>query len=271
MILRIVGKGGRITVIFSKDYWEKEWDALEKQERRYLRKQKEENPSVIRQKISQKIPEQLESTLNEAFVKAFALVFEKGTGIIEKSYQKNRYEQEYQDNEAIAAKENNRKSVKAFARQAGRSRAKNLLISGAEGAGLGVLGIGIPDIPIFTAVLLKSIYEIALSYGFSYDSEEEQCFILGIIETSMLRGERLIYSNNWINTEIDSGLPALEEKQKLIRQAAESLSAELLHLKFLQGIPLVGVAGGLADSLYLKKITEYADLKYRRRFLKGKI
>ena len=96
-------------MIFSTDYWEKEWDALEKQERRYLRKQKEENPSVIRQKISQKIPEQLESTLNEAFVKAFALVFEKGTGIIEKSYQKNRYEQEYQDNEAIAAKENNRK------------------------------------------------------------------------------------------------------------------------------------------------------------------
>ena len=47
------------------------------------------------------------------------------------------------------------------------------------------------DIPLFTAVLLKSIYEIALSYGFTYETEEEQCFILRIIENAFLHGERL--------------------------------------------------------------------------------
>ncbi len=40
--------------------------------------------------------------------------------------------------------------------------------------------------------------------------------------------------------------------------------------KFLQEIPIVGVAGGLADTVYLKKITDYAELKYKRRFLKIK-
>ena len=30
-------------------------------------------------------------------------------------------------------------------------------------------------------------------------------------------------------------------------------------MKFLQGIPVVGVAGGAADTVYLKKITDYAD------------
>ena len=49
------------------------------------------------------------------------------------------------------------------------------------------------------------------------------------------------------------------------------VSLRLLYMKFLQGIPIVGVAGGLADSVYLKKITDYADLKYRRRFLKKKL
>lgn len=39
------------------------------------------------------------------------------------------------------------------------------MISGVEGVGLGLLGIGLPDIPLFTAVILKSVYEIALSYG----------------------------------------------------------------------------------------------------------
>lgn len=39
---------------------------------------------------------------------------------------------------------------------------------------MGFLGMGLPDIPVFLGVLLRSIYEIALSFGFSYDTEEEQ-------------------------------------------------------------------------------------------------
>ena len=42
---------------------------------------------------------------------------------------------------------------------------------------------------------------------------------------------------------------------------------ELLYLKFVQGIPIVGVVGGLSDMVYQKKISDYAALKYKRRFL----
>ena len=41
----------------------------------------------------------------------------------------------------------------------------------------------------------------------------------------------------------------------------------MLYLKFVQGIPLIGVAGGISDAVYQKKITDYAMLKYKRRFL----
>lgn len=41
----------------------------------------------------------------------------------------------------------------------------------------------------------------------------------------------------------------------------------MLYLKFIQGIPVVGVAGGISDVIYQKKITDYAVLKYKRRFL----
>ena len=40
-------------------------------------------------------------------------------------------------------------------------------------------------------------------------------------------------------------------------------------MKFIQGIPVLGVAGGLADPVYLKQVTDYAKLKYKRRFLKN--
>ena len=61
-----------------------------------------------------------------------------------------------------------------------------------------------------------------------------------------------------------------QDVQEQIVKTAETLSEALLYMKFLQGIPIVGIAGGLSDTVYLKKITDYADLKYKRRFLKAK-
>ena len=156
--------------------------------------------------------------------------------------------------------------MKAFSKQAGVSKTKNLLISGVEGIGTGVFGIGIPDIPLFTGVILKSLYEIAVSYGYAYESEREQEFLLEIIKTALERGGELAEDNERINRWIE-GTGGLEEKKVLMRKTADRLSEELLYMKFVQGLPVVGVAGGLSDCVYLKKITDYAELKYRRRFL----
>lgn len=254
--------------------WEKEWTALEKKELRYLERQREEKkPTALRRKLEEKIPEKLEDTLNAAFIKAFDLVFEKGTGIIEKTYNKERQRMDYQVREYAAGLEESRRTVKAFGRQAQAVRTKNLAISGVEGVGLGFLGIGLPDIPLFTAVILKSVYEIALSYGFEYESEEEQWFLLKVIETALRRGETLERNNDLLNVWID-GLADGENvkgRKEQSKDTAQALSEALLYMKFLQGIPVVGAAGGAADAVYLKKITAYAELKYRRRFLKKKI
>lgn len=254
-------------MLFTRDYWKKEWMALEKRERRYQKKQKEEKESAIRQKISEKIPDKLESTLNMAFRKAFELVFEKGTGVIEKTYDKTKHEQSFQVHAYAAEIRKNRKSIKAFSRQAGASQTKNLLISGVEVVGLGVLGIGIPDIPLFTAVILKSIYEIALSYGFSYDTEKEQCFILKVIENSFLHGMQFEQADR----ELNLGIPSECSRKEQISRTSDVLAGALLYMKFIQGIPVAGIVGGLADTIYLKRITDYADLKYKRRFLRSRI
>ena len=33
------------------------------------------------------------------------------------------------------------------------------------------------------------------------------------------------------------------------------------------GVPIAGVAGGVGDAVYMKRITEYAGLKYQKRYL----
>ncbi|MDY4430828.1 EcsC family protein, partial [Evtepia sp.] len=59
------------------------------------------------------------------------------------------------------------------------------------------------------------------------------------------------------------------DKQVQIQRAAGGLSRELLYMKFLQGIPLVGAVGGVFNLVYMKQISGYANLKYQRRFLAG--
>ena len=73
------------------------------------------------------------------FYKAFQLVFEKGGTVINKTYRKEDGEYRQKLNAYAAGLKENRKNLKAFSKQAGVSKTKNLLISGVEGIGTGGL------------------------------------------------------------------------------------------------------------------------------------
>ena len=249
---------------------EKEYAKMIKAERVFLEQNLHRKVSNWQEKISKHVPEKLSNTLNTAFFKAFELIFEKGTGIIEKTYNREKKKQDYKVNEYAADLKNSRKTIRAFSKQANASKNLNMAISTLEGVGMGVLGLGIPDIPVFLAVLLKSIYEIALSYGFHYDIEEEQIFILKMIETALSHENKLMTGNMELNSWLKEPRPFEISRTEQIRRTSDALAEEMLYLKFVQGMPVIGVVGGLSDMVYQKKITDYAAMKYKRRFLEGK-
>ena len=279
-----------------------EWKALEKKEERFITAARHQKEPLLNRKLERFVPEKLEDTLNLAFYKAFELIFNRGTSIIEKTYRKEDMENTYKINAYAAGLKESRKTMKAFSREAGKNKVRNLAAAGAGGIGLGALGIGLPDIPLFTGMVLKSIYETAISYGFSYDTAEEQCYILKLISTALSRGDaaesgnrsldamgRLIRTGTPLSETALSGtplsgtfagqdglaaLPGGPESHdtaslctSLMQQASHALSSELLYMKFLQGIPIAGIIGGVYDAVYLKRIADYADMKYKRRFL----
>lgn len=250
---------------------QKEWEKLEVQEQRFLQKRSEKRENILNQKLEEKIPTKLQETLDTAFAKAFALIFEKGTRVIEKTYQRTKLEQDYQVRQYTADVKQNSKSLRAFSKKARDTGTKNLLLSGVSGIGMGVLGIGLPDIPVFTGMILKNIYETALQYGYSYESREEKYFILLLIRGAVSYGDTLCEIDGKVNEFIRNGmLPEEYQDKEQIEQTAGSLSKELLYMKFLQGIPVVGAVGGAYDAVYMKRITEYAELKYRHRYLAGR-
>lgn len=245
-----------------------EWDELCKKERYFLEQRQKKKETALNQFLAEKVPEKLQYTLDRAFEKAFLLVFEKGTEVIEKTYNKPLLEKEFSVNVYADEIYGSRKSLHAFSKRAGQAGIRNLAFSGVSGVGMGLLGIGLPDIPIFTGMILKCIYEIALNYGFEYASEEEKYFVLLLIEGSVSYGKHLEQVEHKIESFIlGAHLPDGYIAAEQITSTSNMLSKELLYMKFLQGIPVIGVVGGAYDAVYMKQIAEYAKLKYQKRFL----
>lgn len=96
---------------------------------------------------------------------------------------------------------------------------------------------------------------------------QEQIFILKIIETALAHEKELVEGNVELNSWLKSPAEFEISKEEQMKRTSMALSEELLYLKFVQGAPVVGVVGGVSDVVYQKKITDFAELKYRRRFL----
>lgn len=201
------------------------------------------------------MPDSLEKTLDAAFREAFRLIFDKGTGVIGMTFNERKL----------------RKSGgSAFESQ--KRRTTDLLLTGVEGTGLGLIGVGLPDIAIFTGMLLRTVYQAAASNGFGYKSKTEQYFILNLIEAALTRGKDAEERSSAvdelmrkIDTEDFHYYGSLNEQ---IEKTSKALSDETLYLKFVQTVPIVGIAGGLSNPIYVNKVGNYADVKYRKRRLK---
>lgn len=249
---------------------QKEKLLLEKQEKRYLEQRQKQNDSKLNKFLEDKVPDKLQETLEKAFCSAFRLIFLKGISVIEKTYKKEELEKEFKVQDYANQIKNDRKSLKSIRKNAGSTGRFNTLASGTAGLGMGLIGVGIPDIPVFTGFLLRSIYQIALKYGFSYEEEKEKKWILLLIQGAASYGEKQKAADKAVecyiqNELVDNSIP-LDE---IIQETARILSGELLYMKFLQGIPIVGVIGGAFDFKYMKEITTYAEIKYRKRYYRN--
>lgn len=268
---------------------EKEWEFFLKREKKLLKKYGNRKEPFWEKKIQNAVPDGLSDKLDAAFYKAFCVIIKNGTGMIEKTYSREKLEAEFKTREYAGKLYPVRKNLSAGRKLAARKAAVTVVGAGAEGAVLGLLGIGLPDIPLFLAALLRSLYTQALHFGVNYEQPEEQVFLLELLSLSLCGGEdfseqdadinRRIYrmacrdqekekrkreKQGWENKEFRPEKPDLDAAA---RRASRALSGELLYMKFLQGIPVAGLLGGLYDGIYMKKVTDYAALKLERRYL----
>ena len=237
------------------------------------KKKKAKGPSFpYKETIESKIPTGLNNTLQASFAKAFEFIFKHGIGIIEKSYNKEDIAANYDIQNYAVDKKGNRKELKRLKSSATKADLVNMSITTLEGVGLGALGIGLPDIVLFIGMVLKGIYEVALRYGYDYSSSSEKYLILKMMGTALSKGDEWVNNNNEVD-KILCAPPFVSEDitKEEIDRTAKVFATDMLVLKFIQGLPVVGVIGGAFNPLYYGKILSYVRLKYHKRYLTDKL
>ena len=257
---------------------EKEWKKLLEKEEKMFRSAEtkketklDEKIKELTGKIEEKIPEKLSATLDAAFYKAFLTIFEKGTGVIEKTFKGEELQLEFEVNDFRVDKKPTRRSFKKLEAAGKKSKLLNSAVTTVEGIGLGVLGVGLPDIPVFLGMLLKGMYETAASYGYDYNKKEEQILILRMITAGLTEGEEKRKADKrveeWMGFAEATEAFTFEDE---VKKASGALSNAMLMAKFIQGLPVVGAAGGMSNPVVYQKVSQYAALKYKKRYLASK-
>jgi len=248
---------------------QKELRSVEKQEQKLQKAFVKARQPGWKTAVGDKIPQKVYTGLESTFCKGFSMVFNQGRSLIEKSYNKENLRDNHTIRDFAVQLKGGRKELKAVQKNAKRSDSLNMVVTTAEGLALGALGIGLPDIVLFITTLLKGVYESALNYGFDYDTPEEQYMILNMMSASLITGQERIEWDEMIDGMI------LEPPQNVsqdvineqIRETASVFAMDMLILKFIQGIPVVGILGAVANPIYYNRVLRYVQLKYRKRYL----
>ena len=218
----------------------------------------------IKESLYPKIPKQVYTALTAAFEKSFRMLFIHGSSILEKTISMQEISQKLSLHELQMELFPNRKTLRLHSRQVKQSLAGGNAFAVLSGAGLGLLGFGLPDIPLFTALLLRCMLKTAAQYGIDWHSTQEQCYLLRLMRTALSHGDSRRVANLYLERTFSE--PDLQLEQEISRTSAV-LAQSLLAEKFVQGMPLIGTVGAAVNHVVYRKIAAWSCVKYQKRYL----
>lgn len=249
---------------------QKELNSVAKQEKKLQKAFVNAKQPAWKTALDGKIPRKVYTGLESTFCKAFSLVFNQGRSLIERSYNKENLKNEHSIRDFAVQVKGSRRELKAVRKSAKRRDGLNMVVTTAEGLALGALGIGMPDIVLFISTILKGVYESALNYGYDYEAPGEQYLILNMMAASLITGEERIEWDEMIDAMLEEPPESVTQEvlEEQIRETAAVFAMDMLLMKFIQGLPVVGILGGAANPIYYNRVLQYVQLKYRKRYLK---
>ena len=163
-----------------------------------------------------------------------------------------------------------------------KSKRMHISAATAEGAAIGVGGIAttLVDIPAFTALTLRSLADIAVSYGYDPRKEDEQAYLMATFAMLFaVEGKAkhdAMLTLKALEKEFKRGtwkgandiLARIFGKNIDLREIAKRVGIVLTKKQAARMVPVVGaVVGGTMNGVMMNQATETAFMVYRRRWL----
>ena len=207
--------------------WQREWARQLREENRWRRKALHRQPGELQARIAEKVPETVRDTLTAAFGAAFSAAL-AGEPLLRRTASPKA------EARRLARAEEQLRTPERFSsvRGTGRSAVFSAAAASAvRGSGLGLLGIGLPDIPLFAASLLRSLGQIARGYGYITSTRKERRIMLLVLDAALTGG--MEYPA--LSDQLDQALSGTEltglSEQELADRVAGKLAEELLAAK----------------------------------------
>lgn len=229
---------------------------------------------IPRLQVQDKIPKKATAAIEKAFQAAFENLFMGGLPLIEATFAKEGADLDHLrvnfhlDKDPSQVGFHNLRQVSKKRTKSARRWAK------VESVTLGLLGIGLPDIPVYLASILRNLYLLARAYGFTYDREEDKVYLVRLIRLALDKsGDNLTHHQDLLQLgrAMDLGQTPEFDLEKEIRLCAQDLNRALLVSRVMMTLPLVGVLGGAYQPVVFDRIEDMARLHFEYRYLDGKI
>lgn len=220
--------------------------------------------------VTQKTPQAALDTLYATLEQALWLLIQKGDAVISKLAFEEKRRIRYQESSANLNNRLTRRALWKLERDAAGGAAVNSGVSAAEGTALGLLGIGLIDIPILLGTMLKTVYEIAVGFGYDYKDPLERAYILYVICAAFAQPDsraQKFAAADMFAYRLDTGATVQVDLKALCKKTAVLLAQRMLAIKAFQGIPVVGAVGGAYNFQMVSRLSKVAFLKYKKRFL----
>ena len=120
------------------DDFERAWRKQLAAEKKYIDERSRRSDSRLNRFLQTKVPEKLKDTLDTGFAKAFELIFAKGTGVIEKTYNRRDIERSSRVRRIIAENNPSGRALNEASRGSASQKLKNTVASGVSGIGMGL-------------------------------------------------------------------------------------------------------------------------------------
>lgn len=218
-------------------------------------------------------PKGQREALDAAFSKSLRLLLDPERQLMQKLVNREALEKRFHQLDQLVDRDPGFKALGNIEREVGLICGGGMSAAALEGAGLGSLGVGNPEVILLSALMLRSLYEMALIYGVSVDRPWEKDLALMVLSAAFASGDDAYRDERDLSRALDSladGQPITIDRDRRIRQAAGRMAQSMSLQKFIQGIPVVGISGMFFNTAAMTRLSSLSRCVYKYRYLAGK-